>query len=125
MSRPEAGESHAPGDGGFDDPAAVRVVLVTAPDPEVAASLAREVVGSRLAACVNLLPGVQSVYRWDGEVKEDGEVLLLIKTRHDRCEALSERLVELHPYDVPEVLVLPAVGGSPAYLDWVCAEAAP
>jgi periplasmic divalent cation tolerance protein len=100
----------------------VRVVLVTAPDAETGARLARDVVGSRLAACVNLVTSVRSIYRWEGEVKDEGEVLLLIKTRSDRCDALSRRIREVHPYDVPEVLVLPAAGGSAEYLDWVRAE---
>ena len=103
----------------------VRVVLVTAPSLDVALELARAVVEARLAACVNLIPGVHSVYRWEGEVREDDEVLLVLKTRADRGTALADRIRELHPYDVPEVLELAAVGGSPAYLDWVRAESQP
>lgn len=100
----------------------VRVVLVTAPDQDVASRLARALVESRLVACVNVVPGVESIYRWEGEVEQASEVLLLIKTREDRCAALEQRVRDLHPYDVPEVLVLPAVGGSAAYLDWVREE---
>jgi periplasmic divalent cation tolerance protein len=99
--------------------AEVRVVLVTAPDLEVARSLARVLVEARLAACVNLVPGVRSLYRWEGEVQEDQEVLLVVKTRADRGAALTSRLLDLHPYDVPEVLELSAVGGNEAYLRWV------
>jgi periplasmic divalent cation tolerance protein len=102
----------------------VRVVLVTAPDEKTAADLARCLVGERLAACVNVVPGVRSIYRWQGAVEEAAEILLVIKTRADRCPALRSRVRELHPYDVPEVLELPASGGSPAYLDWVRAESA-
>jgi periplasmic divalent cation tolerance protein len=103
----------------------VRVVLVTAPDAETGEALARALVEARLAACANVVTGVRSVYRWQGEVKSDAEVLLLLKTRADRAEALAARVKELHPYDLPEVLELPAVGGSAAYLDWVRTETSP
>lgn len=103
----------------------VRVVFVTAPDATVGAELARALVESRLAACVNLVPGLRSIYRWEGVVQEDAEVLLLIKTRSDRIDSLAARVRELHPYDVPEVLVLPVAGGSLPYLEWVHAESGP
>jgi periplasmic divalent cation tolerance protein len=99
-------------------------MLVTAPDSDVAESLARTLVGERLAACVNVLPNIVSIYRWDGQVQQDSEFLLLIKTRAELCDRLSSRVVELHPYDVPEAVALPIVGGSPAYLEWVATEAA-
>ena len=105
--------------------AEVRVVLITAPDAETGALLARTLVEERLAACVNAIAGVRSVYRFEGAVHDDAEVLLVAKTRADRTEALMRRVLALHPYAVPEVLVLPAISGSPAYLDWVRAEAAP
>jgi len=100
-------------------------VLVTAPNVEVATDLARALVDERLAACVNLIPGIRSFFRWEGQVQNEDEVLLVIKTGSDRCDALARRVQELHPYDVPEVLALPAVGGSTAYLDWVQAESRP
>ena len=100
----------------------IRVVMITAPDAEVGGQLARALVDERLAACVNVIPGVRSFYRWEGEVNEDSEVLLVVKTRRDRCDALAARVQALHPYDLPEVLELPAVGGSPSYLDWVRTE---
>ena len=100
----------------------VRIVLTTAPNAEVGALIARALVEERLAACVNVIPGVRSIYRWEGEIQDDPEVVLIIKTRADRCEALAARIKDLHPYDVPEVLVLPAVGGSAAYLSWIEAE---
>ena len=103
----------------------VRVVFVTAPDAETGASLARTLVEERLVACVNVVPGIRSVYRWEGAVKVDEEVLLVAKTRADRCASLAARVQDLHPYDVPEVLELPAVGGNAAYLAWVCAESSP
>jgi len=102
--------------------AELRVVLLTAPDAEQAERLARSLVEERLAACVNVVPGVRSVYRWEGRVEEAGELLLVVKTRADRTEALAARVRELHSYALPEVLELPAVGGSPAYLDWVRKE---
>ncbi len=97
----------------------VRVVLVTAPETEQAARMARVLVEERLAACVNVVPAVRSIYRWENEVQDDGEVLLVIKTGADRSQALAARVEEIHPYDVPEVLVLPVQGGSRPYLEWV------
>ena len=118
MSRPEQPRESAHADAGA---AAIRVVLISAP-PDVAPGLARALVGERLAACVNVIPGVRSVYRWQGRVEEDDEVLLVAKTRGDRVDELSRRVCELHPYDLPETLALPATGGSAAYLEWVAAE---
>jgi periplasmic divalent cation tolerance protein len=101
---------------------APRVVLVTAPDEDVARRLAREFVGRRLAACANLLPGVRSVYRWEGEVQEDAEVLLVLKTVAGRLPALEAALAELHPYDVPECVALEPASVEAKYLDWLRAE---
>lgn len=103
----------------------VRVVLITAPDAGVGADLARALVDERLAACVNLVPGIRSFYRWEGTVADEAEVLLIAKTRAGRCKALAARVRDLHPYELPEVLEVPAVGGSSAYLDWVRAESSP
>lgn len=100
----------------------VRVVLVTAPDDDVAARLARSVVEAGLAACVNRVPGVRSVYAWEGEIHDDAEVLLVMKTTTDRLEGLTARIETEHPYDCPEVVALPVVGGSQSYLDWVRRE---
>lgn len=97
----------------------VRLVFSTAPSPKVAATLARALVSERLCACVNRVDGVTSTYRWEGEVQEGAEVLLVIKTTEARIDALTARLVALHPYDCPEVVVTPVVGGAPAYLEWV------
>ncbi len=101
----------------------VCVVLVTAPDGEEGARLGHQLVQERLAACVSLVPGVRSLYRWEGEIQDDAEVLLIVKTRADRVAELATRIGELHPYDLPEAVALPAVGGSPAYLAWVASEA--
>jgi periplasmic divalent cation tolerance protein len=103
----------------------VCAVFTTAPDAEVAATLARTLVGERLAACVNVLPGARSIYRWQGQVQEDSEVVLVIKTAMNRAEALAARINDLHPYDLPEVLVLPVTGGSRPYLDWITTETRP
>ena len=98
------------------------IVLTTLPASADAAALARTLVAERLAACVNVFPVMQSVYRWQGEVQQDDECQLVIKTWRDRLASLEVRLRSLHPYDVPELLVLEAAGGSSAYLEWLQAE---
>jgi periplasmic divalent cation tolerance protein len=97
----------------------VRTVLATAPDEATARTLAEAVVGEGLAACVTLVPGVLSVYRWQGEVRHDAEILLLMKTTAERVEALRQRVVALHPYEVPEVLSLFVEDVHPPYAAWV------
>jgi periplasmic divalent cation tolerance protein len=97
----------------------VRVAFATAPDAEVAARIARALVEEELAACANLVSNVRSIYRWQGKLEDESEVMLILKTRADRVDALAERLRALHPYEVPELLVLPVESGLPAYLDWV------
>jgi len=99
--------------------AEVRVVLVTGPDDGTLVELGRTLVEERLAACVNVLGGVVSVYRWEGEVHEDRERLAVLKTTAPRLEDLTRRIRALHPYDEPEVVALPVAGGSPSYLAWV------
>lgn len=91
--------------------------------PDRADALASALVDERLAACVNITAPVTSVYRWQGEVARDDERLLIIKTTMGRREAMAARLLELHPYDVPELLFMP-VGGSGPYLEWVRASVA-
>ena len=105
-----------------DETAAARIVISTAGSPEEAAIIARELVERRLAACVSRLPGLVSVYRWQGAVEETDEVMLLIKTSAERLPALEAALRELHSYEVPEFLVLPVAGGSAAYLEWLFAS---
>ncbi len=100
------------------------VVLVTVPEIEAARGLARTILGERLVACVNLVPKVESHYWWDGRVESGEEVLMIIKTTRARLERLYERVVELHPYDTPEFLVLGVDSGSGKYLDWVTASCA-
>ena len=94
------------------------VVLVTLP-PERAQELARTLVTERLAGCVNILPGIQSIYRWDGEVAEDPESLLLIKTVGEQYPALEARIKSLHPYEVPEIVAVPFDRASPEFQSWL------
>lgn len=100
----------------------VWVVLCTAPNDEVAERLARGIVEARLAACVNILPGIRSVYRWKGEIAVDAEVQLVIKTTRWRFDALASHLRAEHPYELPEIVALRAEDGNPAYLEWVARE---
>ena len=95
------------------------IVLTTLGADADAAALAQTLVGERLAACVNVLPVMTSVYRWQGRVEQDREQQLIIKTARTQVPALEQRLRQLHPYELPEFLVLPASGGSEAYLRWV------
>ena len=97
----------------------IQVVLCTAPDAAQAARLARGLVDARLAACVNVVDGVRSFYRWEGEVQDDAEVQMIIKTQRSRIAALFDWLNEHHPYDVPEMLALPVSSGSEAYCRWL------
>jgi periplasmic divalent cation tolerance protein len=98
------------------------LVLTTLPSAEAAAELAKAVVGEKLAACANLLPAVRSIYRWQGRVQDESEVLVLFKTRQEHFERLKARLLELHPYEIPEVLAVPVEQGYQAYLDWLGQE---
>ncbi len=100
------------------------VVFVTTPTAERAAELARALVEERLAACGNVVPGLRSIYRWEGKVHDEGEALLVLKTTRARFEALRERVLALHPYEVPEVIALPIEAGSAPYLAWIAAETA-
>ena len=99
------------------------LVLVTAPDQDSAELLAKTLVEKKIAACVNLFSGMRSIYRWEGEVQEEQEVLLMIKTQTGLMENQLIPLVqELHPYDVPEIIALPIVAGEKNYLDWILSE---
>ena len=101
------------------------VVLVTAPTADVAASIARTLVEEGLCACGNVIPGVRSIYRWEGEIHDDAEALLVLKTERRALAELKVRLQELHPYQVPELLVLPVEDGLGPYLEWVAASVRP
>ena len=98
------------------------MVLTNMADMESARSLAATLVERRLAACVNLLPGVQSVYRWQGVVEQASEVTLLIKTTAGRYNELEQAIRQLHPYDLPELIALPIAAGLPGYLEWIALE---
>ena len=98
---------------------AVRVVLVSLPDAGAARVLARTLVDERLVACGSVVPGVTSVYRWEGELQEEPEVMLFLKTTDAALPDLLRRIPELHGYDVPEILALPVSEGHPPYLAWV------
>ena len=101
-----------------------RVVLVTAPKITVARKLAKLVLEERLAACVNIVRGVESHYWWEGKVCRDAEVLLVMKTAKARLKALEEQVLAAHPYDMPEFVVLPIESGSKRYLDWISTSTA-
>ncbi|MDM7913638.1 MAG: divalent-cation tolerance protein CutA [Candidatus Eisenbacteria bacterium] len=100
------------------------VVWTTVGDVERARLLAREILERRLAACVSFVPHVRSLYRWKGSLEEEAEVALWIKTSSRHLDALRERLLATHPYELPEFLVLDVAGGSPAYLAWIFDETA-
>ena len=96
----------------------VLVVLVACP-PDRAQAIADALVEERVAACVNVVPGLQSVYRWKGEVHHDTEAMLLVKTTRDRFEALKQAVLKHHPYELPEVIAVPVDRGHTPYLEWV------
>lgn len=96
-----------------------RLVLSTCPDQDTALALATRLVEQGLAACVNVVPGLTSIYRWEGALHRDPEVLLLIKTAAGRLDALVKGLRRLHPYELPEIIALPITAGLPEYLNWV------
>jgi periplasmic divalent cation tolerance protein len=98
------------------------LVFTTLPSADKAAELAKLVVEERLAACANLLPAIRSIYRWQGKLQDENEVLLLLKTRAEHLERLKLRILELHPYEVPEVLAVPVEAGYQPYLDWLAGE---
>lgn len=100
----------------------VLLVLTNVPDNESAHTIARNVVERRLAACVNVLPSVCSVYQWQGQVEEATEVTMLIKSTQDRYADLEAAIKEAHPYDVPEIIAVPVTAGLPAYRNWVLSE---
>jgi len=101
-----------------------RILLTTVETPEDADRLATTLVEEGLAACVNILPGARSVYRWQGKVESAAECLLIVKTDHAHLVQLEARLTALHPYELPELLVLAPESGSAHYLDWITASLA-
>ncbi|UCH60723.1 MAG: divalent-cation tolerance protein CutA [Anaerolineales bacterium] len=99
------------------------LVLITTPSAEVGKQLAEALLEMKLAACVNIIPGVNSIYAWKGEIQNDQEALLVVKSRLDLFEDhLAPAVKALHPYDVPEIIALPILMGSKSYLDWIGEE---
>ena len=96
-----------------------RLAITTCPDMEVADTIASALVGERLAACVNILPGARSVYEWQGRLEQSDEILLLIKTTKHNYPAVESVLRAKHPYELPEILAVPVEQGLTDYLDWV------
>ncbi len=108
-----------------DDSGEACMVLCSCADLDSAQALARSLVEDRLAACVTLLPSARSIYRWQGEIEQADEVVLLIKSTPRRLPALQAAIVERHPYELPEVLAVTVGSGLDRYLDWVRAETTP
>ncbi len=98
------------------------LVFVTASSEKEGEKIAQALVEEKLAACVNVLPAMKSIYRWKGEIASEQEVLLLAKTKDRLFEKLKKRVLELHSYEVPEIIALPVLAGSEAYLGWVGKE---
>jgi periplasmic divalent cation tolerance protein len=97
----------------------VLLALSTFPDQETARDISNELVTKKLAACANILPGVESIYRWKEEIESGNETLVLFKLSEDRQSAFQEKLRSLHPYEVPEIIFVPVSTGLPEYLRWV------
>ena len=95
------------------------IVLITVPTQDVGTAIAQALVEERLAACVNLVPGITSWFRWEGKVQAEPEVLLLVKSGRGLFEALAARVRSLNPYTVPEIIALPIVAGDQSYLSWI------
>jgi periplasmic divalent cation tolerance protein len=95
------------------------VVLATASSCDEAAAIGRALIDERLAACVNIVPGVRSLFIWEGKTQDESETLLIMKSRLHLLEQLTERVKSLHSYSVPEVIALPIIGGSADYLNWL------
>lgn len=95
------------------------MVFMTAPDTETAAKIAGALLDSRLAACVNIVGGVRSIYWWEGKINDDAEVLCIIKTTVASFDALADMVKSLHPYEVPEIIMTPIARGSERYLKWI------
>ncbi len=114
-------ETGTKGGGMFAEP---RLVYITAADAEEATKIARALVEERLAACANILNPMRSVFRWEGEIQEGSETVLIVKTTADRVAALTDRVMILHSYDCPCVAAIPIDAGNSAFLEWIAAETA-
>ncbi len=100
----------------------ISIVLVTAGNEEEAAKIGRTLVEERLGACANIVPRIRSIYRWKGEIYDEQECLIIIKTRTSLFPALEKRVKELHSYEVPEIISFPVARGLPQYIEWVLGE---
>lgn len=96
-----------------------QIVITTAPDQASARKLADTLIEEGLAACVNVLDKVESIYRWQGKINRDSEYMLLIKSTQRQYSQIQQRILDLHPYELPEIIAVPISGGLPAYLDWL------
>jgi periplasmic divalent cation tolerance protein len=97
----------------------ILLALSTFPDAEIARRISNQLVSERFAACANILPSVESIYRWKDKIESGNETLVLFKLSEDRQSAFQDKLRSLHPYDVPEIIFVPVTGGLPEYLQWV------
>lgn len=97
----------------------ILLALSTFPDAETARKISNQLVNESFAACANILPGVESIYRWKGKIENGNETLVFFKLSEDRQRVFQEKLRSLHPYEIPEILFLPTIGGLPDYLRWV------
>jgi len=97
----------------------ILLALSTFPDTEIARRISDQLVSERFAACANMLPSVESIYRWKDKIESGNEILVLFKVSEDRQSAFQDKLRSLHPYDVPEIIFVPVAGGLPEYLQWV------
>ena len=95
------------------------IIFCSCPDRTTAQTIASTLIKQTLAACVNILPNIQSIYQWQGEIQQDDEELLIIKSRFELFEQLEQRLLELHPYELPEVVAVPIETGSTQFLEWI------
>jgi periplasmic divalent cation tolerance protein len=100
-------------------PEKILLALSTFPDAEIARRISYQLVSERFAACANILPGVESIYRWKEKIESGNEVFVFFKVSEDRQSAFRDKLRSLHPYDVPEIIFVPVAGGLPEYLQWV------
>ena len=100
----------------------VVVIFCTFPSPDVARQIGTHLVGLQLAACINIVPGIESIYEWEGKIQQENEVLGIFKTTREKIDALEIALQDEHPYEVPEIIVMPLVAGAKNYLNWVRSE---
>jgi periplasmic divalent cation tolerance protein len=102
----------------------ILLALSTFPDTEIARRISNQLVSERFAACANILPSVESIYRWKGKIESGNETLVFFKVSEDRQSAFQDKLRSLHPYDVPEIIFVPVASGLPEYLQWVAENCA-